>query len=209
MGADQIDFLPSGIRLLRCGPRHNRFRLGLDGTHMQRIGVLLLFLLLLTACKQELTKEKIDTLAAVAYIVYGMEEGNNKFNAERVDRKILWDGLEYVVFAKADGPAGMTMRLKSPSECLFTIDTRRDAKGYLETIDFNKATKFWFGTSFWGYVDVEGPQVYCRDDKCEDRQLFMMFGQRGDISLPENQALAIRMVRAINFLKKFCPGKPF
>ena len=103
-------------------------------------------LLLLAACKQELTRDKVELFAAIAYITWGMEEGNNKFSSERVDRNVLSDAVEYVVYSKRDGPAGMRMTIKSPRECVFTIGGVR-TDGVLHTLDFNKATKLEFATS--------------------------------------------------------------
>ena len=69
----------------------------------------------LAGCKQELSKDAIELFAAIAFATYGMEEGNGKFSAERVDRRTLSDAVEYIVFSKADGPPGMTMTIKSPA----------------------------------------------------------------------------------------------
>lgn len=146
---------------------------------------ILMALSLLVGCSPEqLPKEKVELLAAVAYITWGMEEGNEKFSAERVDRKVLPDGVEYVVDSKRDGPPGMSMRVKTPSECVFTVDSREGAKGYLETIDFNKATTFKFGVEGFAYVEVEGPKVYCEDEKCKDSKFFFMLEQRGENRFP-------------------------
>jgi hypothetical protein len=56
---------------------------------MRHAMILLVALSLLVAWKQELTKDNIELYAAVAYVTWGMEEGNNKFSAERVDRNML------------------------------------------------------------------------------------------------------------------------
>lgn len=167
-------------------------------------------LLLLAACKQELTRDKVELFAAIAYITWGMEKGNNKFSSERVDRNVLSDAVEYVVYSKRDGPAGMRMTIKSPRECVFTIGGVR-TDGVLHTLDFNKATKLEFATppNFFAYVNVEGPQVFCEGDKCEDEKIFFMFEQRGTMALEENRAIAIRKMRAVDFIRKSCPGKPF
>src|SRR6266581_1225431 len=77
--------------------------------------------------------------------LWGMEEGNNKFSAERVDRNILPDGVEYVVYSKRDGPAGMRMTVRSPKECVFTIGGMR-TDGKLITLDFNKTTNLRYAT---------------------------------------------------------------
>ena len=177
---------------------------------MRHAMILFVALSLLVACKQELTKDKIELYAAVAFVTWGMEEGNNKFSAERVDRNILPDAVEYVVFSKKDDPAPMRMTIKSPKECVFTIRGKW-TDGTLEILDFNKATNFQFVSSgfFLAYSEIEGPQVYCEGSKCEDEKMFFMLEQRGSVELEENRAIAIRKMRAVDFIRKSCPGKPF
>jgi hypothetical protein len=82
----------------------------------------------------------------------------------------------------------MRMTIKSPAECVFAISgTRTD--GTLEVIDFNKATtlRFMAPRDFFAYVEVEGPQVCCEGNKCEDEKYFFMLEQRGSVELEENR----------------------
>jgi hypothetical protein len=165
--------------------------------------------LLLGGCEQELSKDKVELYAAVAYVTWGMEEGSNKFSAERVDRKVLPDGVAYTVYSKNDGPAGMVMTVKSPKECVFTLGGLH-TDGMLFTLDLNKATKFKFEPSnFLAYTQLEGPQVYCEGTECKDEHGFMMLEQRGAMELEENRIIAQRKYRAIALIRKSCPGKPF
>src|SRR5258707_32099 len=106
---------------------------------MQRVAMILAALVVLGGGEQELSKDNVELYAAVAYVTWGMEEGNNKFSAERVDRRVLPDGVAYTVFSKKDGPPGMIMTVKSPKECVFTLEGLR-TDGTLFTLDFNKAT---------------------------------------------------------------------
>jgi hypothetical protein len=163
-----------------------------------------------TGCDTELPKEKAELYAAVAYVTWGMEEGPNKFSAQRVERKTLSDAVQYTVFSKQEGPAGMTMTVRSPKQCVFTIEGMR-TDGVLHTIDFNKATTFEFESSpdSFAYVDLEGPQVFCEGIDCKNEKVFLMLEQRGSMSLEENRAIGIRKSRAVDFIKKNCPGKPF
>jgi hypothetical protein len=174
-----------------------------------RILTALIAALLLIGCQAKLSQDQIELLAAVAYITYGMEEGNNKFSSERVDRQVHSDEIEYLTYSKSDEPADMHMRVRNPSACVFTVDTRGDGKGYVEKLDFNQATKFEFGVMGFAYVTLTGPKVYCKEDRCEDDQAFLVLEQRGEMSLPENREIAARRMRAIDFIKKSCPGKPF
>jgi hypothetical protein len=177
---------------------------------MRRVPVLIAALTLLTGCDNELPKEKAELFAAVAYVTWGMEEGNNKFSADRVERKTLPDGVQYVVFSKKDGPAGMTMTVRSPKQCVFTIEGLR-TDGVLYTLDFNKATTFEFEPSpdSFAYVNLEGPQIFCEGSECKDEKVFLMLEQRGSMALEENRAIGMRKSRAVEFIKKSCPGKPF
>jgi hypothetical protein len=176
---------------------------------MRRVAISLAALVLLGGCEQELSKEKVELYAAVAYVTWGMEEGNDKFSAERVERKVLSDGVAYTVYSKKDGPPGMVFTVKSPKECVFTLGGLH-TDGMLYTLDFNKATKFKFDESnFLAYTELEGPQVYCEGKECKDEHGFMMLEQRGSIDLPENRLIARRKYRAIDLIRKSCPGKPF
>jgi hypothetical protein len=172
-------------------------------------------LILLTGCNAELPKEKVELFAAVALITWGMEEGNNKFSAERVDRKVSSDTVEYVIPpSKFDG---MSLYVRSPRECVFDITTtppKGQPRGMSQTINFNKATSFELEfmdrqEMSFPMVSVEGPQVYCERDNCQDEKGFLVLEFRGDMDADARRALALRRMRAIDYIKKSCPGKPW
>jgi hypothetical protein len=172
-------------------------------------------LILLMGCNAELPKDKVELFAAVAFITWGMEEGNNKFGAEQVDRKISSDTVEYIV--PPSNMDGMNMYVKSPRDCVFEITTsppKGQPHGMSQTIDFNKATSLELNFMdrqelTFPMIYVEGPQVYCDRDKCEDEKGFMVLEFRGDMDIDTKKALALRKTRAINLIKQSCPGKPF
>src|SRR5260370_29397708 len=133
---------------------------------MRRAAITLTVLTLLTGCNEELPKEKVELFAAVAFITWGMEEGNNKFGSERVDRKVLSDGLEYIVPpSKTDG---MSMWVKSPRECVFDVTMsapKGQPQGMSQTIDCNKARSFELEfldkqDLNYPFIELEEPQVH-------------------------------------------------
>lgn len=183
--------------------------------NMLRFVILLATIPLLAGCDTELPKEKVELFAAVAFITWGMEEGNNKFSAQRVDRKVSSDALEYIV--PPSSTEGMSMWVKSPRECVFNVSLsapKGQSQGISQTIDFNKATSFELEfmnkqeLSF-PFVEIEGAQVYCERSECKDSKGFLVLEFRGDMSLEERRALALRRSRAIHLIKESCPGKPF
>jgi hypothetical protein len=58
-------------------------------------------------------------------------------------------------------------------------------------------------------VTIEGPQVYCERSECQDTKGFVVLDYRDDMPLEERRALALRRNRAVQLIKKSCPGKPF
>jgi hypothetical protein len=172
-------------------------------------------LIFLTGCNAELPADKVELFAAVAFVTWGMEEGNNKFSAQHVDRKVSSDTVEYIV--PPSQIDGMSLYIKSPRDCVFEITTsapKGQPRGMSQTVDFNKATSFELefmnrqDLSF-PMVYVEGPQVFCEREKCEDEKGFMVLEFRGDMDIDVRKALALRKRRAIDLIKKSCPGKPF
>jgi hypothetical protein len=76
-------------------------------------------------------------------------------------------------------------------------------------LDLKKAFRFEVethdGTPIYANIIIEGRGMRCADGKCTDKATFLIDGYDS----PENRDLISRRERAISFVQKTCPGKPY
>jgi len=121
------------------------------------------------------------------------------------------------------------VRVSSPEPCLFRMDELESfSKGgssndfssgltrhLVWDLDLNKTSRFEVEvkdiTETFSSADIiiEGRGVECREGKCQDKDTFSIGEYDSEKPASEQRDLISRRERAIAFVQKTCPGKPY
>ena len=187
----------------------------------------------MTPADAKLARSDIAMLDAIAFVVFDAEEGAPP-GGPPLKRTIKDSSIEYLQpMPNPDlsdrSVYGLTVEASSPEECIFTINLTinvpdkmkppNSPSGIQKTgikVDLNRMKKFEVRkfplnatVTFFG-VSLEGTQIYCEDNKCKDKHISDMSVIYNVLKTPALQAeFLTRRERAIDFIKKSCPGKPY
>jgi hypothetical protein len=203
-----------------CGARVER---NLKGRTVLLLGLASL----LFGCEGRLSSEEAGLLDAVAFVTGGQQEGAQPHGSETrwrrtVDeREVRYDSIrENAGFGEANDPhrdsrhVKVSVSISSPQKCVFkTVTMTAYSKGTSQqsfqapsnettTFDFSKVQRFDIEDGDQPSVVIEGKGWQCKDSKCQDKTTFAISAPRAD-DLPR---VIESKRRAIDFVKKACPG---
>ena len=184
---------------------------------------------LVFGCEAPLSSDEAGLMDAVAFVTGGQQEGAMPQGFEtRWRRTVHGREIEYqsvgshANFGQANDPhrdsrhVRIGVTITSPSKCVFkTVVTTEYSKGASResfgdvtseaaTLDFNKVRRFDIEDGDSPSVVIEGTGWMCKQSGCQD---IVKIG----ISAPRQEALTRTIEskqRAIDFIKKACPGMP-
>jgi hypothetical protein len=159
--------------------------------------------------KAQTTEQLID---AMVFLAKGEEDGMPVEKSQPI-KKTLKDG-RYVYEVSGFGEY-LSIHAKSSKACVFELGQTFMGKDIQpEVYDLNKAIRFtverYFNESMghYGQVVLEGGDVYCFNDTCT-RYHSMTIKNTNQKPRQKQLEVLARNDRAIEFLKKACPGKPY
>ena len=184
---------------------------------------------LVFGCGGQPSSDEAGLLDAVAFVIGGQQEGAISQGFEtRWRRTVHGREIEYqsigpnAGFGQANDPhpdsrhVRIGVNVTSPTKCVFkTIVTTEysrgasresfgDATSEVATLDFNKVRRFDIEDGDSPNVVIEGTGWMCKQSGCQDMVKIA-------ISAPRQEALTRTIEskqRAIDFIKKACPGTP-
>jgi hypothetical protein len=197
-------------------------------TNLRIRNILLLGLAsLVFGCEGRLTSDEAGLLDAVVFVTGGQQEGAMPQGFETHWRRAVQGReIEYqsigqnAGFGEANDPhrdsrnVRIGVRITSPQKCLFkTVVTTAYSKGAskesfntaaneVTTLDLNKVHRLDIETGDSPSVVIEGKAWLCKEGRCQDSATI-------GISAPRQDELARAIEskrRAIDFIKKACPG---
>jgi hypothetical protein len=148
----------------------------------------------------------------MVFVSRGEEEGMPVEQSAPI-KKTLRDGRYVYEAGNAEGY--LATYATNPKPCIIemgTIFVGKDIEP--EVFDLNKATKFKLERFFqedlghYGQVVLEGGDVYCFNGKCTYYHA-MRVANVDRKPLPKQLEVLDRYEKAIAFLKRRCPGKPY
>jgi hypothetical protein len=165
----------------------------------------------------------LELLEAVMFAVYGVEGTSQPHANDGTWRKrVLADALEFEIseFDEDRGTvARRNERIRQEDRCVFRREYRKDVEtlddppkpvsriSNFETLNLREASQFEFKDQRGvPMIIFEGPSVHCGGG-CRNSWNQMV----GDLP-PDRSWLKREIVRrkkAIEFIKQFCPGKPY
>ncbi len=188
----------------------------------------LLALFVPNAARAALSGADASLIDAVAFVLFGLEEGSDPGRGMPLKRTVKSDQIEYVQQFKHPDPSkasdpkiySISVNIASPTACTFTAENAMDLPGdmappgkastkSIAKIDLNTVTRFDTHTFkldpslSMASIQLEGYRVYCENDVCKDKTTF---SRRGEDA---KEPAMTRVSRAIDFIKKTCPGKPY
>lgn len=182
---------------------------------------------LICGCESRLGSDEAGLIDAVAFVTGGQQEGDLPQGFETRWRRIV-EGREIRYesirqnpgFGEENDPHRGSRHVKvgvsisSPQKCVFktvvmTAYSRGGSKESFEppsnettTLDFNKVQRLDIEDGDRPSVVIDGKAWQCKDGKCQDRTMVAISAPR-----PEDLPRVIESKRrAVNFIKKSCPG---
>ena len=182
---------------------------------------------LICGCESRLGSDEAGLIDAVAFVTGGQQEGDlpqgfeTRWRRTVEGREIRYESIrQNPGFGEENDPHRGSRHVKvgvsisSPQKCVFktvvmTAYSRGGSKESFEppsnettTLDFNKVQRLDIEDGDRPSVVIDGKAWQCKDGKCQDRTMVAISAPR-----PEDLSRVIESKRrAVNFIKKSCPG---
>jgi hypothetical protein len=182
----------------------------------------------------KLSRADVALLDAFAFVMMDFEEGQNPGALTPTKRTVKDNSVEFFQPGQNQNASdnkvyGVWLDESSPEECVFVFNMRMSIPPQMlpkdiqnvpnpATVkyDLNRMTRFEITkfplnstVTFFG-VRLDGVQVQCENGQCKDKNVMDLSIGYNQLKTPALQAeFATRRERAIDFIKKSCPGKPY